>query len=442
VTTLVPDAVLDGDGVRRGLAVRVADGQIAAVGPAAEAGPGAVRLAGTLLTPGFANVHSHAFQRDLRGLVERRSPAGRDDFWSWRTPMYAHASSLDPATIGDVSGRAFAQMRRAGYTVVGEFHYVHHQPDGTPYPRPNALAEAVCAAAERVGLRIVLLLTAYARGGWNRPPEPGQRRFCDASVEAYLERLEALRSWSADRPLVTVGAAPHSVRAVPRSWLERIAAHCREHDLPLHVHADEQPREVEESLAEHGLRPVELLAAVGALGPRTVVVHGTHVDEAEIRLLAEAQATVCACPTTEANLGDGYVPAERLVAAGVRLSVGSDSNTRIDPLEELRELEACARRTALRRNVLVGPDDAGPGPLLLRAGWADGARALGLPSRASPSARPPTWWRSTCTATSSQAWRTRTCPGARHGRIGRVGSGQLDRRLGDRSTAASSASAP
>ena len=378
MTTLVPDAVLDAGGVRRGVAVRIADGHVAAVLPAAEAGPDALALPGSMLAPGFVNVHSHAFQRDLRGLVERRSPAGRDDFWSWRTPMYAHAASLDPERIGDVSERAFAQMRRAGYTTVGEFHYVHHRPDGTPYARPNALAEAVCAAAERVGLRIVLLLTAYARGGWDRPPEPGQRRFCDPSVDAYLERLEALRAWAADRPLVTVGAAPHSVRAVPRPWLERIAEHCAAHDLPLHVHADEQPREVEESLAEHGLRPIELLDACGALGPRTVVIHGTHVDEAEIRLLADAAATVCACPTTEGNLGDGYVPAERLVAAGVRLSVGTDSNTRIDPLEELRELEACARRTALRRNVLVAPGDPGPAPLLLRAGWTHGARALGL----------------------------------------------------------------
>jgi formimidoylglutamate deiminase len=269
-------------------------------------------------------------------------------------------------------------MRRAGYATVGEFHYVHHRPDGAPYDAPNAIAEATIAAAEEAGLRIVLLLAAYERGGAGLPPSSGQLRFCDPSVEAYLERLDALRAFAESRPLVAVGAAPHSVRAVSAPWLERIAAHCRDAGLVLHVHADEQPREVEECVAEHGLRPVELLDRCGALGPRTTIVHGTHCDERELALLAAAGAGVCVCPSTEANLGDGYAPVARLLEAGIPVSIGSDSNTLVDPLLELRELEHVARRSALARNVLVRQGERGPAPYLLDCGWSAGARALGL----------------------------------------------------------------
>jgi len=381
--TLVPDIVLDATGVHRDLAVLVdpGDGTIEGLIGAAHAPADAIYLSRTALAPGFVNVHSHSFQRDLRGLVERVSHlAPEDDFWTWREAMYAAAGSLDPDRIGDVARRCFTQMRDAGYTAVGEFHYVHHQPDGTPYARPNALAEAVCEAAEDVGIRIVLLLTAYERGGFDRPPDPGQRRFCDPTVEAYLARLEALQLWAADRPLVTVGAAPHSVRAVSETWLSRIAEHCADHDLVLHLHAGEQPREIAETLAATGLRPVQLIERAGALTHHTTIVHGTHCDDAEIALLAERGASVCACPTTEGNLGDGYVPVRRLREAGVAVCVGSDSNTILDPLAELRELEHVARRTAERRNVLVADGDGGPAPYLLSCGWANGARALGLPT--------------------------------------------------------------
>ena len=381
--TLVPEVVLDATGVHRGLAVLVdpVDGTIEGLIGVAHAPDDAVWLKRTALAPGFVNVHSHSFQRDLRGLVERVSHlAPEDDFWTWREAMYAAAGSLDPERIGDVARRCFTQMREAGYTAVGEFHYVHHQPDGTPYARPNALAEAVCAAAEDVGIRIVLLLAAYQRGGFDRPPDPGQRRFCDPSVEAYLARLEALQVWAAARPLVTVGAAPHSIRAVSEEWLTRIAEHCADHELVLHLHADEQPREIAETLAATGLRPVQLIDRAGALTHHTTIVHGTHCDDDELALLAERGATVCACPTTEGNLGDGYVPARRLLQAGVPICVGSDSNTILDPLAELRELEHVARRTAERRNVLVADGDNGPAPYLLSCGWAHGAHALGLPA--------------------------------------------------------------
>ncbi len=272
-------------------------------------------------------------------------------------------------------------MRNAGYTAVGEFHYVHHQPDGTPYARPNALAEAVCEAAEEVGIRIVLLLTAYERGGFGRPPDDGQRRFCDPTVEAYLERLEALQLWGG-RP-----AARHRRRRAPLrargvgGVAARIAEHCADHDLVLHLHADEQPREIAETLAATGLRPVELIERAGALSHHTTIVHGTHCDDAEVALLAARGATVCACPSTEANLGDGYVPAARLLRAGVPVSVGSDSNTLLDPFVELRELEHVARRTALRRNVLVADGDERPGAVPAAVRLALG-RALAGPARA------------------------------------------------------------
>jgi formimidoylglutamate deiminase len=338
---LAPDALLDVDGARPG-AVRIEDGLIVEV--LAEPPPRAERLAGLTLAPGFVNAHSHAFQRDL--LAENPG-----NFWSWRDEMYALAERLDPQSIHEVARRAFRAMRAAGYTSVWEFHYVHHRPDGTPYDNPNALAHAVCEAAEAERLRIVLLLVAYERGG--------TARFRDAGLDMFLERVEALRAWATPRPLVDVGIAPHSVRAVSRAWLERLA----EVDLPIHVHANEQVREIEECVAEHGVRPIELLHDCGVLSPRTTVVHATHADPHEIELLAQSGATVCLCPTTEGNLGDGLPPTEELVAAGVSLSIGSDSNIRIDPFEELRELETVARRVAQRRHVVDVPT------LLRTGGW-------------------------------------------------------------------------
>ncbi len=383
MTVLVPEAVIDQTGVHRGLAVMIDpdSGTIDGLVDSTHAPADAIRLGRTALVPGFVNCHSHAFQRDLRGIVERVSAdRPEDDFWTWREAMYAGAAAQDPDRMFDVARRCYEHMRRAGYTTVGEFHYVHHQPDGTPYERPNALAEACASAAEEVGLRIVLLLAAYERGGDGVAPSEGQRRFCDATAAAYLGRLEGLCAWAESHPLVSVGAAPHSVRAVSAGWLEQIAAYCAQHGLVLHIHADEQPREIEECLAEHGCRPAELIDRVGALGAGTTIIHGTHCDDAEIALLAARGASVCVCPTTEANLGDGYAPVRRLFAAGVDVCIGSDSNTIIDPLGELRELEAIARRTALRRNVLVAEGDTGPAPYLLSCGWERGARSLGLPA--------------------------------------------------------------
>jgi formimidoylglutamate deiminase len=380
MTVLLPELVLGPDArVRERVAVEVVAGRITRLLDARDASEDALALPGRLLVPGLVNAHSHAFQRALRGRVERVDPEHPfDDFWTWREEMFAAATALDPDSVRRTSEACFREARAAGYTTVGEFHYIHHQPDGTQYDEPNELAHAVCDAARAAGIRLVLLQTAYARAGRGLPPSPGQRRFCDASVDAYLARVDALRESVAGDPLITVGYAPHSVRALPRDWLEAIARHAAGSGLPVHVHADEQPREIDESLAEHGLRPIALLDACGLLGPKTTIIHATHADDDELDLLAERGASVCACPTTEANLGDGFLPAARLWARGVPVAFGADSNTRLDPFEEARETEGLARRQAGRRNVLVRAGEDGPARSLWECLTVNGARALGL----------------------------------------------------------------
>jgi formimidoylglutamate deiminase len=355
---LIPELVLDAYGARSGVGVTIEDGRIAGIGPATEG----ERLPGKALAPGFVNDHSHAFQRGLRGTVERIEPSRpHDDFWTWRERMYTLADGLSPDSIREASRRCFEEMLSAGYTSATEFHYVHHRPDGTPYEDPNSLAKAVALAAEDASIRLLLLPVAYARGGLPR--------FRDPTVRSFLQRVDGLRQWSEGRSLVEVGLAAHSVRAVPRAWLEEIGAYARSEDLPVHVHADEQEREIEECLSEHGLRPVELLAQTRFLGSNTTIVHATHADEHELDLISAHGSTVCACPTTEGNLGDGFLPAVGIRDRGIRLSVGSDSHVRVDPFEELREIETNARRMTGRRNVLLAEGDISPTPCLLRTGW-------------------------------------------------------------------------
>lgn len=295
----------------------------------------------TLPLPGFVNAHSHAFQRALRGRA-----AGRD-FWSWREGMLAEAERQTPATVRALYADTYREMRAAGFTAVGEFHYL-----GLP------AAHAAAEAASDAGIALVLLHVAYARGGLERMRQP--------SVSAYLTEVESLRAAG-----IQVGVAPHSVRACPREWLEEVGRYASAEGLVLHVHADEQPREIEECLAEHGCRPIELLAETGCLGERTTVVHATHADGAELELLRATGATVCACPTTEADLGDGFIAAVRIRHRSIALCVGSDSNVRIDPFEELRELEGIARRQSGTRGVYSTAD-------LLEIGGANGARAIGI----------------------------------------------------------------
>ncbi|MEK6273968.1 MAG: amidohydrolase family protein [Actinomycetota bacterium] len=300
-------------------------------------------MANRLTIPGFVNAHSHAFQRALRGRVEG------GDFWAWRDAMLALADEQTPERVRTEYERVYREMLAAGYTAVGEFHYLGVE---------EALAAA--EAADAAGIAFVLLYAAYGRGGLERFRQP--------SPAAYLTQVEQLRDQG-----IRVGLAPHSVRACPPDWLEEIGRYAEEHALPLHVHADEQPREIDECIEQHGVRPIELLAKRGCLGPRTTVVHATHASDEELDLLADAGARICACLTTEANLGDGFLPVERICARSLGICIGSDSNVRIDPLEELRELEGIARRSTLRRNV-VSPES------LLCFGSDEGAASLGLDS--------------------------------------------------------------
>ncbi len=298
-------------------------------------------MTASLVLPGFVNAHSHTFQRALRGR------AGGGDFWAWREHMLAEAERQTPALVREEYTRWYREMRAAGYTAVGEFHYLGVDE-----------ARAASEAASEAGVELVLLHVAYARGGLPRMRQ--------GSVAEYLEQVETLRGEG-----LRVGLAPHSVRACPADWLEQIGSYAAAERLPLHVHADEQPREVEECLAEHGCRPIELLARTGCLGPLTTVVHATHADGAELDLLAQTGTTVCACPTTEADLADGFLPAARIEHRRISLCVGSDSNVRIDPFEELRELEGIARRQTGRRGVF-GTER------LLCFGADEGGRSLGL----------------------------------------------------------------
>ncbi len=300
-------------------------------------------MADRLPLPGFVNAHSHAFQRALRGRTEGA------DFWGWREAMLAEAERQTPESVRRDYEETYREMRAAGYTAVGEFHYLGYEE-----------AFAAVGAARVAGIELVLLYTAYARGGLARFRQP--------SVAEYLRQVEGLREAGA-----RVGLAPHSVRACPADWLEKVGRYAERDGLPLHVHADEQPREVDECLAEHGVRPIELLGRTGCLGPHTTVVHATHASDTELDLLAGAEARVCVCPTTEASLGDGFAPVERIRERGIGLCIGSDSNVRIDPLEELRELEGIGRRRTGTRNVI--PLDA-----LLCIGSDEGAAALGLES--------------------------------------------------------------
>jgi formimidoylglutamate deiminase len=327
----------------------------------------------------MANAHSHAFQLDLRGIGERVGGAGSgDDFWSWRTEMYRLAARHDPESMGAVGSRVYRAMAGAGYGAVGEFHYVVHQPDGTPYPEPNAMAIALAQAAVGAGLEIVLLPAAYARGGFEVDLAEGQRRFVDPDVNAFLERLDALRIWAKGQPGVAVGVAVHSVRAVPADWIEAVGRYAHQHDLVRHVHAAEQVRELDECWSEHGCSPVELLADCGYLSPRTSVVHGIHVSDRDIQLLADSNSIVVTCPTTEGDLGDGIFPARRYRETGVRIAIGTDSQVRIDPFEELREMETLARREGQTRDALLA---AAAGDLWGAVSRA-GRESLGLdPSR-------------------------------------------------------------
>jgi formimidoylglutamate deiminase len=310
-----------------------------------------VNLKGKALLPGFVNVHSHSFQRLIRGKSESRIVSGKD-FWSWRGTMYHAASQLDPRDVYDVARMAFLEMVLAGTTTVGEFHYLHNAPSGQPYDDPNLLSKQVIAAAQSVGIRIVLLRTAYLRSGHELPPDPGQIRFFE-STTAFLENMKALiRDSSATPREVRFGVAPHSVRAVPLADLKEIVALSRENGLPLHMHVAEQVAENAACLREYGFTPIQLLGKEGLLGPDFTAVHAIHIGADEIAMLAESNATICSCPTTERNLGDGIIAADRIMDAGINVAFGSDSQAQIDPLEDARELDYHLRLERQERAIL------------------------------------------------------------------------------------------
>jgi formiminoglutamate deiminase len=332
---------------------------------------------GTLRLPALATAHSHAFQRAMRGRAQRPTVPGSDDFWSWRGQMYALASSLTPESIHAASRVAFRELARAGVGTVGEFQYVHHQPDGTPYDDRTVLADAVVEAARAEGLRVALIRAAYHRAGPGRDAEAGQRRFCDPRVDDVLRDVDTLRArWAAD-PDVVIGLAAHSVRAVPPSWLPPLREYAAAHGLMLHMHVAEQKREVDECLVETGRRPVELLAEHGLLGARFVAVHATNLLPHEARLLGEARAFACVCPTTERDLGDGLPDLTALRAAGARLCIGVDSYAIVDPIDDLRSLET-HERLRTRTRVTFRPGAGTPAEQLWREGSLETAAACGF----------------------------------------------------------------
>ncbi|MBH1935458.1 formimidoylglutamate deiminase [Streptomyces sp. AV19] len=351
-----------GDRVEPGVALDVADGRITAVRTGtATPPPGAETLRGLTL-PGLANAHSHAFHRALRGTVQ----AGEGTFWTWRDVMYGVADRLTPDSYFALARAAYAEMALAGITCVGEFHYLHHAPDGTPYDGPNAMGEALMAAAGEAGIRITLLDTAYLSSGFGEPPNRHQRRFSDGTADAWAERAAGLKPSDHAR----VGAAVHSVRAVPAAQLATVAAWAEEREAPLHVHLSEQTAENDACVEAYGFTPTALLSDHGVLGPRTTAVHATHLTPGDIRLLGRSATGVCMCPTTERDLADGIGPARALQEAGSPLSLGSDSHAVVDLLEEARAMELDERLRTHRR----GHWTAGQ---LLRAATADGHAALG-----------------------------------------------------------------
>ncbi|MGW7332833.1 formimidoylglutamate deiminase, partial [Streptomyces sp. NPDC054840] len=340
------------------------EGRIDALRTGVQTPPPGARVLRGLTVPGLANAHSHAFHRALRGTVQ----VGSGTFWTWRDLMYKVARNLTPDSYFALARAVYAEMALAGITNVGEFHYVHHAPGGTAYADPNAMGEALIEAAAAAGIRITLLDTAYLSSGFGEAPNTHQLRFSDGTAEAWAERASALKP----RDHALIGAAIHSVRAVPAAELATVAAWAEERRAPLHVHLSEQTAENDACLAAHGRTPTQLLADHGVLGPRTTGVHNTHLTDTDIALLGGTTTGTCMCPTTERDLADGIGPATRLQHAGSPLSLGSDSHAVIDLLEEARAMELDERLRSRTRGHWTAN-------ALLTAATEDGHAALGRP---------------------------------------------------------------
>ena len=385
-TLYLPELLLPGSQVHAGLGLLVdASGLVAGLMEPdhAPAGTKLVPMPGKALLPGLTNAHSHTFQRLFRGRAEGRK-AGGDTFWTWREQMYRAASFLSPEQLYDVARATFLEMAQAGITAVGEFHYLHRDPEGRAYDDPNLLSHQVIAAAQSVGLRICLLRTAYFRAGFERPPHPGQRRFYE-TLPQYLRNLEELQAKYIGAENVTVGAAPHSIRAVPLDQMKEIAeaAHAL-WIMPLHLHISEQVGENAACEAEYGATPVTLLSQNGILSPKTTLVHAIHLTEDEFAAVAQAGSTICSCPTTERNLGDGIFPADIAARLGIPVAFGTDSQAQIDILEDARQHEYHLRLRDQQRGILDASarenwaTKESIEALLLRSASANGYAALGL----------------------------------------------------------------
>jgi formimidoylglutamate deiminase len=380
----LPDLIYTNRRFERGVAILCDEsGRITALTPEGEITCEVIHLKNRALLPGLVNAHSHAFQRVIRNRTEHRTQDGKDSFWTWREMMYSAATRLTPDDIYDASRMAFLEMALGGITAVGEFHYLHHAPDGREYGDPNLLAKEVMRAASNVGLRIALLRVAYARSGYENEPNPQQARFIETDPDVYLKRLEKLRSDCADQEgRAWVGIAPHSVRAVPLAYLKDVIRYAEDQRLPIHMHVAEQPAEVSSSIQEHGRSPVALLASAGLLSERFTAVHAIHVTRKAIHALSEARAMVCACPTTERNLGDGVIPADLFLEDDVRIALGTDSHVQIDLLEDARELEYHLRLQKMERAVLSPNDDDSRTALAARlfdCATVSGAESIGAP---------------------------------------------------------------
>jgi formiminoglutamate deiminase len=358
VTAYLLERAWLGDRVHDDVLVEVEDGRFTSVTPDSDP-PRAIPVRG-LVVPGLANTHSHAFHRALRGRTQRE----RGSFWTWRDQMYAVAARLDPDTYLALARATYREMAVAGITCVGEFHYLHHQPDGTPYADPNEMGEALVHAAREAGIRITLLDTLYLSSGFGAAPEGAQVRYSDGSVERWTGRVEALVVGAHAQ----VGAAVHSVRAVPADDLGAVASWVG--DRPFHVHLSEQVAENAACLEAYGVTPARLLADHDLLGPRTSVVHATHLTDDDIGIIGEAGAYASFCPTTERDLGDGIGPSRALHGAGARLTLGSDSHSVIDLFEEMRAVELDERLATQQRGHWTAAE-------LITAATTDGHASLG-----------------------------------------------------------------
>ncbi len=359
--------------------VTVAGDRISGVDADVAAPPATAHRLTGLTVPGMANCHSHAFHRALRG----RTQAERGTFWTWREQMYAVAQRLDPDSYFELAAATYAEMAAAGITSVGEFHYLHHDPDGEPYADPNAMGEALVAAARQAGIRIALLDACYLSGGFGAPPEGAQRRFSDGDADRWAARVDTLADKHTDDHDVVVGAAVHSVRAVPREQIATVAEWAADRGVPLHVHLSEQVAENDACRSAYGETPTTVLFEAGALGERSTAVHATHVTESDVALLGSQGTHACFCPTTERDLADGTGPSRLLHESGSPLTVGSDSHAVIDLFEEMRAVEMHERLSTRRRGhwsadeLLTAATGAGHASL----GFADAGRiAVGAPA--------------------------------------------------------------